>query len=225
MTYPASPNDAGNIRVRPDSAQFWAGAAATAVVAALIALVGILISRWTLNIPILAPAGDGAWGSAHTGEYVLVAALVALVAAALLYLLELGAPAPRVFFGWIMGLATLAVVVYPFSTSAPLEQKAATAIVNGILGIAITSLLTAVSSRAIRISRDAPPMSRRPVSHPPTYGQSSYGQSSYGPSSYGPSSSGPPAAGPPPAGPPRPRPYEPTEPLDRPGSSAPGDWR
>ena len=215
MTYPASPNDAGNIRVRPDSAQFWAGAAATAVVAALIALVGILISRWTLNIPILAPAGDGAWGSAHTGEYVLVAALVALVAAALLYLLELGAPAPRVFFGWIMGLATLAVVVYPFSTSAPLEQKAATAIVNGILGIAITSLLTAVSSRAIRISRDAPPMSRRPVSHPPTYGQSSYG----------PSSSGPPAAGPPPAGPPRPRPYEPTEPLDRPGSSAPGDWR
>jgi len=202
MTYPASPNDAGSIRVRPDAAQFWAGAAATAVVAALIALVGILISRWTLNIPILAPAGEGAWGSAHTGEYVLVAALVALVAAALLYLLELGAPAPRVFFGWIMGLATLAVVVYPFSTSAPLEQKAATAIVNLILGVAITSLLSAVSSRAIRISRDAPPpVYRRPAS-------------------------GPPPSGPPASGPPRSRPYEPTEPLDRPGpSSTPGDWR
>ena len=62
MTYPASPNDAGPSRVRPDSGQFWAGGAATAVVAALIALVGILIWRWTLGIPILAPAGDGACG-------------------------------------------------------------------------------------------------------------------------------------------------------------------
>jgi len=60
MTYPASPNDARANRVRPDSAQFWAGAVATAVVAALIALVCILICRWTLGIPILAPAGDGA---------------------------------------------------------------------------------------------------------------------------------------------------------------------
>ena len=164
MTYPASPNDAGDIRVRPDPAQFWAGAAATAIVAALIALVGILITRWTLNIPILAPAGEGAWGNAHTGEYVLIAALVALVAAAVLYLLELGTPAPRVFFAWIMGLATLAVVVYPFSTSAPLEQKTATAIVNLILGIAITSLLSAVSARALRISRTGPPVSGPPRS-------------------------------------------------------------
>src|SRR5580692_2204716 len=79
MTYPASPNDARPNRVRPDSAQFWAGAVATAVVAALIALVGILICRWTLRIPVLAPAGAGAWGNAHTGESALVAALIALV--------------------------------------------------------------------------------------------------------------------------------------------------
>jgi uncharacterized protein DUF6069 len=168
MSYPASQYDAGDPRVRPDAAQFWAGAAATAVVAALIALVGILICRWTLGIPILAPAGEGAWGNAHTGEYVLLAALVALIAAAVLYLLELGAPAPRVFFAWIMGLATLAVVVYPFSTSAPLEQKAATAIVNLVLGVAITSLLSAVSARAIRISRTGPPVAR-PMSGPPRY--------------------------------------------------------
>ena len=151
MTYPASPSDAGTNRVRPDSAQFWAGAGATAVVAALIALVGILICRWTLNIPILAPAGDGAWGNAHTAEYALVSALIAIIAAGLLYLLVLGAPQPTMFFAWIMGLATLAAVVYPFSTSAPIEQKAATAIVNLVLGIAITSLLRAVAARAIRL--------------------------------------------------------------------------
>lgn len=208
MSYPASPNGAGAIRVRPDAAQFWAGAAATAVVAALIALVGILVSRWALGIPILAPTGDGAWGNAHTGEYALLAALAALIAAGLLYLLELGAPAPRVFFGWIVGLATLAAVVYPFSTSAPLDQKVATAIVNLILGIAIASLLSAVSARAIRISRTAPPGYDQP--RPQAYGQQPYGQ-------------------------PRPQGYERTEPVDRPGQppvnrpgsspTPPNDWR
>jgi hypothetical protein len=155
MTYPVSPNDAGDPRIRPDAGQVWAGGAATAVVAALVALVGILICRWTLGIPILAPAGDGAWGDAHTIGYVLAAACVALVATALLYLLMLGTPQPAMFFSWIMALATLAAVVYPFSTSAPIAQKAATAIVNLVLGIAITSLLSATAARAIR--RVGPP--------------------------------------------------------------------
>jgi hypothetical protein len=165
MTYPASPRDAGTNRVRLDSAQFWAGAAATAVVAALIAIVGILIVRWTLNIPILAPAGAGAWGNAHTAEYALVAALIAIIAASLLYLLVLGTPQPHLFFDWITGLATLAAVVYPFSTSAPLDQKAATAIVNLVLGIAIITLLTTVAARAIR----------RPVARRSPYGDGSTG--------------------------------------------------
>ena len=219
MSYPASPNGAGAIRVRPDAAQFWAGAAATAVVAALIALVGILVSRWALGVPILAPAGDGAWGNAHTGEYVLLAALAALIAAGILYLLELGAPAPRVFFGWIVGLATLAAVVYPFSTSAPLEQKTATAIVNLILGIAIASLLSAVSARAIRITRTGLPVAR-PISGSSAYGQG-YGQP--GSQGYGqPGSQG--------YGQPGSQGYGRTEPVDRGGSSPapptpPSDWR
>jgi hypothetical protein len=196
MSYPVPPNDAGDTRVRPDPAQFWAGGAATAIVAALIALVGILVCRWTLGIPILAPAGDGAWGNAHSGEYVLGSALAALVATALLYLLVLATPSPNMFFGWIMALATLAAVVYPFSTSAPLEQKGATAIVDLVLGIAVTSLLTAVAARAVRVNRDRPPPS------------------------------GPPGSRPPASGPPRSRAYGPTEPLDPPPSSrTPGEWR
>jgi hypothetical protein len=163
MTYPASPAGAGSPRVRPDSGQFWAGAVATAIVAALIALVGILICRWTLKIPILAPAGDGAWGDAHTGEYVLVAALVALVAAGLLYLLVLSTPNPGLFFRWIIGLVTLIAVVYPFSSGAPLDQKAATAIVNLVLGVAIGSLLTATAARAIRRTTPQPSVPRGPA--------------------------------------------------------------
>jgi Family of unknown function (DUF6069) len=197
MTYPASPSDAPASRVRPDGAQFWSGAVATAVVAALIALVGILICRWTLNIPILAPAGDGAWGNAHTAEYALVAALIAIIAAGLLYLLVLGTPQPNMFFDWITGLATLAAVVYPFSTSAALDQKAATAIVNLVLGIAIISLLSAVAARAIR----------RPV--PPTYGDGS---------GYGPEQGYPPGQGyrPDRGYVPEPREDQPTRPVDEP---------
>jgi uncharacterized protein DUF6069 len=136
--------------IRPDGGRLWAGGVATAIVAALIALVGVLICRWTLGIPILAPQSDGAWGSVHTGEFALAAAVVALAATAVLHLLMLGTPEPGVFLKWMMGLVTLAAVVYPFSTSAALDQKIATAAVDLLLGVAIASLLAAVSMRAVR---------------------------------------------------------------------------
>jgi hypothetical protein len=186
MTYSVQPGDAQDDRVRLNAARYWAGAGATALVAALIALVGILISRWTLGIPILAPSHEGAWGNAHTAEYVLIAVLVTAVAAGLLFLLVLAAPQPRLFFGWIVGLATLAAVVYPFSTSAPLDQKSATAIVNLVLGIAIASLLSASAARAVRrpVLRGAPPYEgarpgyvpdpRYDPEHDPRYGEGPY---------------------------------------------------
>jgi membrane protein implicated in regulation of membrane protease activity len=73
-----------------------------------------------------------------------------LLATALLHLLMLGTPQPGVFLKWIMGLVTLAAIVYPFSTGAPLDQKIATAVVDLVLGVAIASLLAAVSARAVR---------------------------------------------------------------------------
>ena len=136
-----------------DPGQLWAGGVATAVVAALIALVGILIARWLFTIPILAPKNDGAWGNASTGMYVLAAAGAALVATAIMHLLLLTTPRPQVFFGWIIGLATLVAVVFPFSTTAPLDQKVATAVVNLALGIAIGTLLGGVAKRAVRRRR------------------------------------------------------------------------
>jgi hypothetical protein len=97
---------------------------------------------------------------AHTGEYVLAAVGAVLVAGALLYLMMLGTPQPGMFFGWIIALATLAAVVYPFSTGAPLQQKAATAIVNLVLGVAMGTLLNAVAARAVRYRYVRPPAGR-----------------------------------------------------------------
>jgi Family of unknown function (DUF6069) len=194
MTYPASPEGGETTRIRPDAGQFWAGVAATAVVAALVALVGILVCRWTLGIPILAPSGDGAWGDAHTGEYVLAAVGVTLVAGALLYLMMLGTPQPGMFLGWIIGLATLAAVVYPFSTGAPLEQKAATAIVDLVLGVAIGTLLNAVAARGVRRYRYVRPPAVRPYDRDP------HGRDPHG------------------------RDHPPTQPMEYPPSRTPGDY-
>jgi hypothetical protein len=40
--------------------------------------------------------------------------------------------------------------VYPFSTTAPLSQKAATAVINLVLGAAIGSLINGTAARVIR---------------------------------------------------------------------------
>jgi hypothetical protein len=140
------PGSARQVDARP----LWSGGVATAVVAALIALVGILVSRWLFNISFLSPRREGAWGDASTAGYVFAAVGCALVATALMHLLLLSTPYPRVFFGWIIGLATVVAVVFPFSTTAPVSQKIATGFVNLVLGIAIGTLVAEVSRRATR---------------------------------------------------------------------------
>ena len=77
---------------RVDGKQLWSGGVATAVVAGLIALVGILVCRWLFKIPILSPSRDGAWGDASTAGYVFASAAVALAATGLMHLLLLSTP-------------------------------------------------------------------------------------------------------------------------------------
>jgi hypothetical protein len=59
-------------------------------------------------------------------------------------------PRPQMFFTWIIGLATVIAVVYPFSTTAPVSQKATTAVINLVLGTAIGSLINGTAVRVIR---------------------------------------------------------------------------
>src|ERR1700687_1584110 len=119
---------------RVDGKMLWSGGVATAVVAGLIALVGILLCRWLFKIPILAPRKEGAWGNASTAGYVFASAAIALAATGMMHLLLLSTPRPRMFFGFIMALGTVVAVVFPFSSTAPVSQKAATAVVNLVIG-------------------------------------------------------------------------------------------
>ena len=164
-------------RARPevDAGQLWAGGAATAVVAGLIALVGVLVCRWLFNVPILAPKHEGAYGNAHTTTLILLSALAALVATLLAHLLLLSTPRPMLFFDWIVGLVTLVMVIFPFSTGATMEEKIATAAVYLVIGVAIGTLITGVAHRAVRRRRvvSAPPAGYPPQSYP---GQTYQGQ-------------------------------------------------
>jgi hypothetical protein len=140
----------GHRRARPgvDAGKLWSGGAASAVVTGLLALTGVLISRWLFDLPVLAPKGDGTYGDVRTTAFVLAAAGGALAATGLVHLLMLAVPRPLMFFGWIIALVTAIVVAYPFSTSAALDAKIATAIVDLVIGVATGVLVSGAASRS-----------------------------------------------------------------------------
>jgi len=115
----------------------------------MVALVGVMASRWLVNIPILAPRQDGVYGNATTTTLVLVTAAVALLATAIVDLLMVSTPRPVAFFGWIMALATVLAVLLTFRTGAPLSERIATSVVYLVIGIAIGTLLSGVADRSI----------------------------------------------------------------------------
>lgn len=133
-----------------DAGRLWSGGVATAVVAALIAVVGILVARGLLNVAVLAPEGEGVWGNANTMTYALVAAAVALAATGLMQVLAVTTPWFSTFFTWIMGLLTVIAVVVPLTLPADMSSKLAAALINLVIGIAITSILNGVARSAYR---------------------------------------------------------------------------
>ena len=136
-----------------DARRLWSGGVASAVVAGLVALVGVLVSRWIFNVPVLAPRRDGAFGDVRTAVLVLVAVAAALVATGLAHLLMLSTPRPLLFFGWIVALITIITVVFPFSTGARLDAKIATAIVYLAIGLATGTLVGGVAGRSVMRTR------------------------------------------------------------------------
>ncbi len=140
----------GSRRPALDAGKLWAGGLATAVVAALVTVAGVLVSRGLFHVPVLAPKGEGVWGDASTGWYAFGAAMVSLVATGLMHLLLLFTPRPLRFFGWIAALATVVAVLVPLGIGGDLAPRVATATLNLVLGIAIGSLVAGSGRSAVR---------------------------------------------------------------------------
>jgi Family of unknown function (DUF6069) len=147
MTRPEQPIDANRPSI--NARTLWAGGAATALVAALVALVGVVIFRGIFEISVLAPEREGVWVDATTGQLMALAAIAALAATALLHLLLISTPRALSFFGWIVGLVTVALMLAPFATGEPLDTKIATAAIYLVIGLAIISLLSGVARNAV----------------------------------------------------------------------------
>ncbi|MBO0685637.1 MAG: hypothetical protein J2P45_20970 [Candidatus Dormibacteraeota bacterium] len=111
---------------------------AAAAVAAGVAIVGFLIARGVFGAPVLVPK-NGGLVNASEGWYAVASAAAALAATAVMHLLLLYAPSPLTFFRWIVGLATVAVTVAPFTTTAELDAKVAAACINLAIGVAVMS--------------------------------------------------------------------------------------
>lgn len=147
---PARHGRGAGTRRSVNAGALWAGGVATAVVAALIAIVGIVVARGIFHIPVLAPKKSGTWGDADTLTYALAAFGLGLLATALIHLLLLSTPAPFTFFGWILGLGTLVGALAPFASNADMASKVSTAIINALIGIATWSLTVSTAHRAVR---------------------------------------------------------------------------
>lgn len=123
--------------------RLWATGAATAVVAALAAVVVTLLIRGVLDVAVFAPRGAGVWGDATTGYLAAWAVVAALVATGLLHLLLVTVARPRAFFTTIGGLVTVATMLLPFTHALDTGAQLASAAVFLVIGATITGLLSA----------------------------------------------------------------------------------
>ena len=133
-----------------DAAKLWAGGAATACVAALVAVVGVLIFGGVLDVRLVRPALLLNITDSFTLDYALTAFVLAMIATALAHALLLSTPRPRMFFTWIIVLATVAGTAAPFVIGSETSSQVATACINVALGICVLSLLRSVMARTVR---------------------------------------------------------------------------
>ena len=138
---------AGSAR-RVNTARLWAGGLATAVVSALVTLVGSLLANGLLGTAALSPEDSWRFGGAGVTAYATLAASGALAATGLLHLLLPNTPRPLTFFCWIVGLAVAVATVTPFTQGGPAVVAAVTALINLAAGTAILSLLSGVGAAA-----------------------------------------------------------------------------
>ena len=134
---------------RVNFGRLWAGGLATAIVTALIVVVGVLVARQVIGA---AGSQTGKYADGTVVHYALLAAAAALLATILMNLLLLAVPQPSRFFGWIIGLVTAVAAILPFTMTGPTGPKIASALINLVVGIAILTLLGSIAAGSVRRS-------------------------------------------------------------------------
>ncbi|WP_157996096.1 DUF6069 family protein [Thermomonospora amylolytica] len=128
--------------------RLWAGGAVTALCAALVTVIGSLVARGLLGLPVPVPVSPRSEPVAMAVAYALCAAALTLQATALLHVLMALAPRPASALAWICGPVTVIATVVPLVVRAPLDAAVATAAINLVAGAVVISLLSATAALA-----------------------------------------------------------------------------
>lgn len=148
MSYPQRSWDDGDVEVL--GKRLWAGGIATAVVAAGIAIVGVLIISNVFDLGIQTAERSGALVDNAMTIIPVCAAIAALAGTALLHLLLLTTPRPATFFSALVVLALVVLLLQVFLARGSVVDHIATAILYAAIGLAIISMLSGVSRTAVR---------------------------------------------------------------------------
>jgi hypothetical protein len=142
---PAADRQGGRRTVQ--EGRLWVGGLMVAIVAAGLAVVGLILARGIADVPVLVEK-DGQLVNAETWWYAAAAFVGALIATVLLNVLLLWAPRPYLFFGWIIGLVTAAAALVPLTFAAELAPRVATCAINLAIGVCIGSILAGIGRSA-----------------------------------------------------------------------------
>jgi len=151
--YPRSPQQRPSPWPELDERRFRAAGLATSIVAALIAIVGVVAARGVFKIPLLGSPDTGVWGNAATIAYAFAAFGCGLLATGLLFLLLRTTPSPVTYFGWIVGLVTAVAAVIPLTVGSDFGAKVATSLINAAIG----TLTVSAARRSILYSPPTEP--------------------------------------------------------------------
>jgi hypothetical protein len=127
-----------------DASRLWRGVVPAALVGAGVAIVGLIVIRELLDVPVLRRSDGEAVVEASTLWYVIVAAIAAVGATALMHLLLRLSPRPFAFYSWITGLVIAAATLLPLTFPASRETRVATAVLNLAIGAIVAMLVAGV---------------------------------------------------------------------------------
>lgn len=139
--------------------KLWTGGVAAALIEALLAIVGFLVVKNILRMPILGVAPSGNTFNPTMAGYAFAGAVAAILATAVMHLLLVGTPRPLFYFGWIGALCTAILVLIPLGIRQSWSEVIPTAVINLIGGIVITAIVRGTAAASItRPRRGLPPL-------------------------------------------------------------------
>ena len=130
---------------RLDQIRYWVGAGITAVLAALVSLIALVIAQGIVHVPVILGSN-----SVHAAVYGLSAAGIALLAAALFDAMLQVAPRPLTYYSWLAAIVTVLATLLPFTDNVGVHSQIALAATNMAVGLVITLLVPVAASNARR---------------------------------------------------------------------------